>query len=132
MPASPMRHLVDPREDLREKIGDISGNDVFHNQVLVAVYIAPEQTAGGIFRPETNREEDRYQSKVGLVLKAGPKAFASDGVWEWPEDMGVGDWVYFRISDSWACTLNGNRENLCRILKDTDIRGRVVHPDDIW
>jgi hypothetical protein len=128
-----MFHAVDPRDDLRDKIGDISGNDVFHNQVLVAVYIAPQQMASGIWRPESNQDEDRYQSKVGLILKTGPKAFQDpSGVWEWPEDMGVGDWVYFRISDSWACTVNGARNNLCRVLKDGDLRGRIQHPDQIW
>lgn len=127
-----MFHAVDPREDLRDKIGDISSNDLFHNQVMVAVYIAPQKMASGLWRPETNQEEDRYQSKVGLILKTGPTAFQSGGGWEWPKDMAIGDWVYFRISDSWPCTVNGNRDNLCRVLRDSDLRGRVSHPDDIW
>lgn len=132
MPAAVMFHEKDPRDVLLEKIGDVSGFEVFHNQVLVAVYIAPQKTAGGIWRPDNNVDEDRHQSKIGLIVKTGDKAFASDSKWSWPEDMGVGDWVYFRVSDGWNLTVNGNRENLCRMLDDVDIRGRLQHPDQVW
>lgn len=132
MPAALMLHETDPREALIQKIGDVSQIELFHNQVLVAVYMAPEKTAGGIIRPDTNKDEDRHQSKIGLVLKAGPHAFAPDDKWTWPDDIGVGDWVFFRVSDGWNVTLNGSRDNLCRILDDVDVRGRIQHPDQVW
>jgi co-chaperonin GroES (HSP10) len=127
-----MLHEKDPRQTLRDKIGDISGIELLHNQVLVAVYMAPEKTAGGIIRPDINKDEDRHQSKVGLIVKTGDRAFSSDGSWSWPDDMGLDDWVFFRVSDGWNVTVNGHRDNLCRILDDVDIRGRIQHPDQVW
>lgn len=132
MPAAVMLHETDPRKALLDKIGPMDHVELFHNQVLCAVYMAPEKTAGGIIRPESNRDEDRHQSKVGLIVKTGDKAFSGDTDWSWPEDIGLGDWVFFRVSDGWNVTLNGNRDNLCRILDDVDIRGRVTHPDQVW
>ncbi len=132
MPAIPMLHAVDPRQALLDKIGSVADVELFHNQVLVAVYFAPEKTAGGIIRPETNRDEDRHQSKIGLIVKKGPAAFSSDEKWSWPEDIDVGDWVFFRVSDGWNVTINASRDNLCRILDDVDVRGRIQHPDQVW
>ena len=132
MPATAMLHLNDPRQALFDKIGDISDIEVMHTQVLMAVYMAPEKTAGGIIRPDSNKEEDRHQSKVGLILKVGPQAFRSDGKWSWPEDMGVGDWVYLRRSDGWNVTVNGSRDNLCMMADDVDVRGRIQQPDQVW
>jgi hypothetical protein len=63
---------------LRAKIGDISTLTLAANNVLVAVYKRPEKTKSGIILTDQNRDEDNYQSKVGLVLKVGPTAFAYD------------------------------------------------------
>lgn len=132
MPAAVMLHKTDPKVALVEKIGDVGEIEVFNNHVLVAVYIAPAQMASGLWRPDANVEEDRHQSKVGLIVAMGEHAFESDSKWNWPEDMAVGDWVFFRPSDGWGCTVNSDRENLCRMLVDSDIRGRVQHPDQVW
>lgn len=129
MPAAVMLHEKDPRQDLLKQVGDLSEFEVFHNKVLCAIYIAPEKTAGGIIRPQTNIDEDRHQGKIGLILKTGPKAFLGDKEWSWPPDTGPGDWVYYRVSDGWAVTIN---KVLCRILDDVDIKGRVQHPDQVW
>ena len=132
MPAALMLHEGDPKQLLLDKIGPVDEVELFHNQVLVAVYMAPEKTAGGIIRPETNKDEDRHQSKVGLILKLGPAAFASDEKWSWPADIDVGDWVFFRVADGWNVTVNAHRDKLCRILDDVDIRGRIQQPDQVW
>ena len=133
MPAMLMVHERDPREALKDKIGPVDDFELFNNQVLCAVYIRPEKTRGGIMLPDSTRDEDKNQGKVGLVLKVGENAFKdSSGKWTWPQDIGVGDWVYFRASDGWAITLNGQKDNLCRILDDVDIRGRIQHPDQVW
>ena len=68
----------DPKQALFDAVGDLSGVDVFHNQILIALYIRPEKSKGGIIRPETNVAEDEYQGKVGLVIKIGPSAFVSN------------------------------------------------------
>lgn len=132
MPATAFLHVADPKEELRKKIGSLDGVEVFNNQVLCAIYKAPERTAGGIIRPDSNKDEDRYQSKVALILKVGPKAFRGDDQWSWPEDMGEGDWVYFKRSAGWNLIVNGARENDCVIVDDVDIKGRVDTPDRVW
>lgn len=138
MPAREMVHEVDPRAALWAQIGDIGDIEVFQNQVLVAVYVRPERTKSGIILTQTNRDEDRSQGKVGLVLKLGPFAFAIDpDKDQWfgdlrrggPEEVKVGDWVYFWASDGRAIQVN---QQLCRIVEDTRIRGRVQHPDQVW
>lgn len=129
MPATAYTHTEDPKERLLNAVGDLDGKDIFHNQVLCAVYVAPEKTKGGIIRPDSNIDEDKYQGKVGLIIKMGPRAFVSDDRWSWPDDMGVGDWVWYRISDTVSVTIN---KQPCRILDDVDVKGRVDQPDGVW
>jgi co-chaperonin GroES (HSP10) len=129
MPATAYAHEADPRQKLLDELGDISEVELWHNQVLCAIYVAPERTKGGIIRPASNVEEDVFQGKVGLIVKLGPRAFQSDAKWTWPDDVGLGDWVFYKISDGWAVSINRVR---CRILEDIDVKGRVAHPDTTW
>jgi len=125
-----MVHDVDPKQHILDEIGDISGLVLFNNQVLVGTYVRPEKTVKGLYIPETNRENDKYQSKVGLILKTGPSAFVDDsGQWFDGVEINVGDWVVHRPSDGWQITINGMS---CRILDDTSIRGTIQHPDMVW
>jgi hypothetical protein len=39
------------------------------------------------------------------------------------------DWVVFRPSDGWSITVNGV---LCRLLQDSNVKGRIRHPDQVW
>ena len=130
MPPMIMTHDVDPKQAILDEIGDLDGLTVSGNDVLVAVYLRPEKTASGIFLTDNTRSEDKYQSKVGLVLKMGPDAFV-DPTGEWFKDAEykVGDWVWHRPSDGWSITVN---KVLCRVLKDTSVRGTVAHCDYIW
>jgi co-chaperonin GroES (HSP10) len=129
MPATAFAHTEDPKQRLLDDLGDLSALELFHTQVLCAIYIAPEKTAGGIIRPASNVEEDAFQGKVGLIVKLGSQAFQSDAKWQWPDDIGVGDWVFYKISDGWAVSINRVK---CRILEDIDVKGRVQHPDTTW
>ena len=125
-----MLHEKDPKEVLLEQVGDISKIDVFNMQVLVAVYIRPEKTKSGLFLSDKARDEDRYQSKVGLIIKKGPTAFVDkDGEWFSGLDIKEGDWIVFRPSDGWNVTVNGT---LCRMLDDMSVRARIEHPDQVW
>ena len=130
MPAMVMQHDVDPKKDLLKKIGDIKDIEIYNNQILVAVYIRPEKTIGGIIIPDENRNEDKTQGKVGLVLKKGPDAF-NDESGQWFKDVKVknNDWVIFRPSDGWTITVN---KVVCRILDDVNVSGRIQHPDQVW
>jgi len=130
MPAMQMDHAKDPKETLLQEIGDISKMEVFNNQLLVAVYIRPQKTKSGIYLTDKTTEEDRFQSKVGLVLKKGPSAF-DDSTGEWFSGMEIEehDWIVFRPSDGWSITVNNV---LCRMIDDVNIKGRVDHPDRVW
>lgn len=130
MPAMVMSHDIDPREALWRDLGDLKDVDILHNQVLVAVYQRPEKTKSGIILTDQHRSEDRFQSKVGLIVKMGDKAFKDDtGTWSWGVNFGLGDWAVYRASDGWSLTIN---KVLCRLLDDTAIRARIQHPDTVW
>jgi len=125
-----MLHEKDPKEVLLEQVGDISKIEVFNMQVLVAVYIRPEKTKSGLFLSDRARDEDRYQSKVGLIIRKGPTAFVDkDGEWFSGLEIKEGDWIVFRPSDGWNITVNGT---LCRMLDDMSVRARIEHPDQVW
>ena len=125
-----MAHDEDPKGRLLKELGDTSNIEILNNQVLVAVYIRPEKTKGGVILPGQARDEDRFQSKVGLIIKAGPIAFIDEtGRWFQDCNIQVGDWVVFRPSDGWNITINGV---LCRMLEDTSVRAKVSGPDQVW
>lgn len=132
----------------------IAGVQLLRNRVLVATYIRPEKTSGGIIRPDATREEDKWQGKAGLVLAKGPIAFDFDEVRERASynigkagmDDGyevalremnipkVGDWVFFRGSDTWDSGLQvapGVGAH-CRFIFDDCIIGRIEDPSTIW
>lgn len=112
MPPALMSHIEDPANEIRKRIGDISKIEVLHNQILVGVYIRPEKTKGGILLTPQTRDEDRYQGKAGLVLKKGPLAFVDDDNNKFHgQNVDVGDWVFYRVSDGFPLVLNGT---LCR------------------
>ena len=129
MPHMLMSHDLDPKEAILQEIGDLSSVELFHNQVLLAVYIRPEKTKSGLILTDSHRDEDRYQSKVGLLVKRGPMAFEQDGNWFQGLTFEDHDWLVFRPSDGWSITVNGV---LCRIFDDVNIKGRVPHPDAVW
>ncbi len=130
MPPMKMTHAVDPKQDLIEKLGDLSEIEVFNNNIMVAIYIRPSKTKSGIFLTDDTTEQDKYQGKVGLIVKMGNSAFEDEtGRWFKGVQVKVGDWVVFRPSDGWSIAYNGQP---CRIMDDVVIRGRVKHPDAIW
>lgn len=130
MPFMTMVHDEDPKEKLLKSLKSLGEIDVFNNQVLVAVYIRPQKTKSGIYLSDKTTDEDRYQSKVGVIAKLGPTAFDDPtGVWFKDANMKVGDWVFYRASDGWSITIDNI---LCRVMDDTAIRGRIPHPDTVW
>lgn len=130
MPPMKMSHDIDPKTEILTAIGDLSEIEVFNNNLLVAIYIRPNKTKSGIILTDDTVEQDRYQGKVGLVLKMGNSAFEDEtGRWFRGAEVKVGDWVVFRPSDGWSVAYNGQP---CRILDDVVIRGVVTNPDSIW
>src|ERR1700679_502228 len=74
----------------------------FHNMVMFGTYVRSDKTAGGIIiGGDRTRAEDRFQGKIGLVLKVGPNAFKG----KTPDAFGgitvkPGDWIMYRASDA--------------------------------
>jgi co-chaperonin GroES (HSP10) len=117
-------------EEIRASIEDVSKIEVMHNQILVGIYIRPEKTSGGIFLTEKTLDEDKWQGKVGLVLKTGPMAFQNEGNTDFHgQSVNEGDWVIYRVSDGFSIDVNGVH---CRLIEDVHIKGRVADPSVIY
>jgi len=125
-----MQHDTDPVKDLLQKLGNIDDVEVFHNQVMVATYVRPEKTAGGVLLPERHRDEDKFQGKVGLIVKMGPDAFNDpSGKWFNVITVNLHDWIIYRPCDGWPLTID---KVTCRMLEDVVIKGRISRPDRVW
>jgi hypothetical protein len=134
MPAMTMFHAQDPREEIWEKIGDLDEWKVFHNEVLIAVYMRPDtvELKGGnkLYLSDQTRAEDAMQGKAGMVLKKGPLAFVSDDNFDFRgQDVEPGDWISIWVSDGRKVMVNGV---LCRLVADRDIQLGIPRPDAVW
>jgi hypothetical protein len=131
---------------LTELLPIVANIDVLRNRVLVATYQQPDRTSGGIILVDDTLNEGKWQGKCGLVLKVGPVAFGFDEVLEDANNNGaqaayahhnipnVGDWVFFRGSDTWDCgiaVMPGTGVH-CRFINDDSIVGRVTDPSIIY
>jgi co-chaperonin GroES (HSP10) len=133
MGAAEKRKLIaeatDARLALQMAVGDLSKVEVLSGRVLVAIYIAPERSKGGVYRPQTNVAEDVWQGTVGLVLKKGKLAFKDDEINKFHgQDVQVGDWVVFRPGDARRIQI---RDVDCRIVQDTLIDAVIDDPETV-
>lgn len=124
----------DPKKALIEQIGELAirGYRLMEDDVLLATYVRPEKTKGGIILTAKTKDEDRFQGKVGLLLKKGPAAFKYDksGAFTYEGDPPeINDWVVYRPSDGWEIALNGVS---CRLIRSCMLRGVVNDPETIW
>lgn len=125
-----INHDVDPAKALQDQLGNLDDIQVFNNEVLVATYVRPQKTKSGLHLPSQTIDEDRFQGKVGLVVKLGLQAFDDpNNRWFKGTKVNVGDWVYFRVTDGWSINVHGVS---CRMIDDTDIRGVTKYPDAVW
>lgn len=130
MRAIKMVHKEDPIAEIAEKLALIlPGITMLGADVLLAIYVRPTITAGGIHLADATRNEDVYQGKVGLVLKMGPIAFEDDDNHRFggvkPKE---GDWVAVRVGDTFQLSLG---DWPCRIAEDINIRAILTDPDSI-
>lgn len=124
---------LDTKQQIIDRIGDLSGFEIAHNEILLAIYMRPEVTLGGIVLPAQNLKEDLFQAKAHLVLKIGPGCrFAN-------VDIKVHDWVAVKPSDCWALDVNTRTEAMlrsdfvpCRLAYDDRIRAKLSHPAIVW
>jgi len=102
----------DPAKPLWDAAGDLKDYTVNSELLLVATYIAPPHVVEGptgekviIHRTDQGMQEDRFQGKVGLVLKTGGYSDSFPYIVR-PEP---GDWVVFRASEAMECFIRDRR-----------------------
>lgn len=119
----------DPKVVLFRAVGKSTLKEltVLHSQVLVATYVRPAKTTGGIFMPDKVVEEDRWQGNIGLVIALGKGAFKDDGVAQFHGDkLEVGDWVMYVPADGVSLFI---KQVPCRLFQDTRILMKVTNPE---
>ncbi len=124
---------LDTKQDIIDKIGDLSEYELAAGEVLAAIYVRPEMTAGGIIMVSQTLKEDLYQGKAHLIVKIGP------GCDFFGMDIHLHDWVVVRPSDGWALDINA-RPNImdrkdfvpCRHFLSKHIRAKIPHPGMVW
>lgn len=136
-------HHDDPEEakhEILEAIGDISKDfEVFGDDVVVAPYVRPTKTRGGIITPGDASREDIWQSKVGLIVKVGPEAFPERMLPRWNgRAPAVGDWVYHDVKAAFQAHMKGAGAKKAptrtwegwpvRLVRADDIGGRLTYP----
>jgi co-chaperonin GroES (HSP10) len=133
----------DPKQELLDKLGDLTEAVIAQNEVLIATYKRPKMSAGGIIMPDQNLKEDQYQGKVGLVVKIGEacrfvRTDPHTGV-TYGTPIALHDWVVVRTSDTWTLEINGHRGVSdprafvwCRLVYDDQIRMKVPYPEMVW
>lgn len=130
MPVMKMQHEKDPKQDIFDRLGDLSSFELVDNRVLMAIYIRPKKTAGGIMLTDKYVDEDKFQGKACLVVKVGPHAYSPEpGSLFEPSDLQVGDWVIVRSSDGMNISIRGVE---CKIIRDDVTMMRIPQPDEIW
>jgi co-chaperonin GroES (HSP10) len=124
-------HDEPPRDVIWREVGPLDKIHPIHSQVLLALYIRPAtRTTGGIEIPETAVDEDRYQGRVGLVLKLGPRAFVDEGGAAFHGFAAKpGDWVVYRPSDGMRFQI-GKRD--CRLIPDVGVKMILDEPDEVY
>jgi len=123
----------DPKSSLLEQIGSeaIDNYMLFEDDLLVATYVPPEKV-GSLYIPQKTQDENRFQGKCVLLLKAGPTAFKYSRNQEYAFEGTVPDlnsWLVIRFGDAWEIGLNGVS---CRIVRSNLVRGVVADPSVMW
>lgn len=143
---------------LRELSPQLEKIDLQRNRCLVATYVRPNVSSGGIIFTDKKTEEDRWQGKVGLLLKVGPAAFDYEEVQDLIQEhldnlaegippkfakvrafqeLGIplpGDWIAYRTSETHEVGIEVEKGICasCRFITDDSIIMRVADPSIIW
>ena len=125
---------LNPKSGILESIGDAI--DYIHPtryEVIVAIYIRSEKTIGGVYLPDTALSEDRFQGKVGLIVKHGPLAFTDPDHWGDVVPK-LHDWVCFNPNDGSEFFILDKKGDgtPAKAMDDIAIRRVVDDPTLIW
>lgn len=129
-------HKEDPAAVIWREIGDgLKGFDIAAQGVLVATYKRADDamTSGGVLLAHQVVKDDEFQSKVGLVVKLGRRAFEDDEHVKWyGYRCDVGDWVMFKASEGLKMAIGGSGGAHCRLLSDVFLKMKVPHADAVF
>jgi hypothetical protein len=124
---------VDLKRRILDRLGNIDDYNLAPGEVLLAIYVRPDMSPGGIALVAQTLKEDLYQGKAHLVLKIGP------GCDFYGLDVKLHDWVVVRPSDGWALDLNSRPDVLdrkdyvpCRHILSKAIKAIIPHPGFVW
>lgn len=123
------------RQRLLAQLPDLSDMQVFGNRVLVAKFTRTTVgTSGRIIAADQTKTEDKWQGKIGLVIKVGAAAFRDEpGIEFYGDRVDVGDWIMFHYGDGWDLDIQGPTQKVaCKLIKDVNIHGVVTRPDFIF
>lgn len=121
---------ADQKTVMIDLVGDLSGETLMGNRILVGIYIEPS-ARGSLFLSTETLKESVYQGTVGLVLKMGDVAFKDEPetkTFFHGQKVDVGDWVVIRPGDAKRVQIRGID---CRFVEDTLIDMVVKNPDII-
>lgn len=134
------------KAEILAAVGNLDHIEVWGQEVLVAPFIHPKKSTGGIIMPGMDIYDDKWQSKTFLVLKMGDEAIELAAKKKRGEV--VGDWCYGNVQEHWHMSVHGigarARKDVhgndmrewgagwpCRQVLWGDIRGRTTRPQDI-
>lgn len=141
---------------LEDLLPAVAGMKLQLNRCLIATYVKPKISSGGILFTDRTTEEDRWQGKVGLLLATGPTAFRTDDVmaradvlaaegaddYEHAVELAfagfgipqIGDWVAFRTSETHEIGVRvaAGIGASCRQIFDDSIVMVLNDPTLIW
>lgn len=129
-------HAEAPAKKIWRELGNgLDGFDIAAQGVLVATYKRPDdvKTEGNIIMPYEALKDDEFQSKTGLVVMLGRRAFKDDEHIKWyGYSCEIGDWVIFRASDGLRMSIGGPGGVHCRLMSDVYLKIKVPHADAVF
>lgn len=122
----------DQRLMIISMLGDMRKKRVLGGKLIVATFVTPQKSKGGIIYIDKRKDASRYEGKVGLVICIGPAAFMFDQDTTYKyigPRPAPGDWVWYRASDAperWI------KEVSCRSIHYGAIEGITDNPADVF
>ena len=128
-------HTEAPSLKIWRELGSLDGFDIAAQGVLVATYKRPDdiKTEGNVILAHAVVKDDEFQSKTGLVVKLGRRAFIDDEHVQWHGyRCDVGDWVMFKASEGLKMEIPGSGGVHCRLISDVHLKMKVPHADAVF
>jgi co-chaperonin GroES (HSP10) len=132
--SDPAKHFDAERAAMLDDFSHLDNFQLPLNRILVAIWVRPEKSVGGIILPDKVRDEDVFQGVSGLVVKMGPHCYENtdnmDFKWSDADRCDVGDWVMFRRGDGVRVRIFGRE---CMLLEsERGIKMVLPRPDAVF